>query len=153
MLLVRLANENRRRAAVVLVDGRPAAGSRTARPRLTAVEAYQAALPPIGPTARRSVELLRAPAARPPDVARRPAPLRQGALGRACWAMPWTRCWIRMLLTLDVMAEEERGLHLRFGGGGFGDGRRPRRGGRAWRASMPSPSGSPATPLDAAASC
>ena len=28
----------------------------------------------------------------------------------------------RMLLTLDVIAEEEHGLHLRFGGGGAGDG-------------------------------
>ena len=34
----------------------------------------------------------------------------------------------RLLLTLDVIAEEERGLHLRFGGGGFGDGPGPRRG-------------------------
>ena len=56
---------------------------------------------------------------RPPDVARRPAALRPRPLARLLGADS-TRCSTACSSTLDVIAEEERGLHLRFGGGGDG---------------------------------
>ena len=119
LLLVRLANENpAARPLRVLVDDSPLPETdRTAA--IASLEAYQAALTPIGPDGETLVELLRAPArAHPTSLAGqlRYVQERWGELlGDALDAL-----LDRMLLTLDVIAEEERGLHRRFGGGGAG---------------------------------
>jgi glycosidase len=120
LLLVRVANENpAARPLRDLIDDTPL----PTRPRtkaLAAVEAYQAGLAPVGPNGETLVELLRAPArAHPTSLAGQLRYIRDhwhGLLGDALDDL-----LDRMLLTLDVIAEEERGLHLRFGGG-FGDG-------------------------------
>ncbi len=119
LLLVRVANENpAARPLRVLVDDTPL----PARPRtatITALEAYQADLPPIGPNGETLVELLRAPArAHPTSLAGQLRYVRdhwRGLLGADLDAL-----LDRVLLTLDVIEEEDRGLHLRFGGGGDG---------------------------------
>jgi hypothetical protein len=121
LLLIRLANENpAARPLWVLVDDAPLAGAdRVAA--LAALEAYQKALPPIGPDGETLVELLRAPAlAHPTSLAGQLRYIRErwGAiLGDALESI-----LDRILLITDVIAEEERGLHLRFGGGGAGHG-------------------------------
>jgi glycosidase len=120
LLLIRLDNENpAARPLRELVDDSPLpAEPRTAV--LGALERYQAALPPIGADGETLVELLRAPArAHPTSLAGQLRYIREhwgSLLGSALDDM-----LDRLLLTLDVMAEEERGLHLRFGGGA-GDG-------------------------------
>jgi glycosidase len=121
LLLIRLANENpAARPLWVLVDDAPIpAGDRDAA--MATLETYQAALTPIGPNRETLVELLRAPArAHPTSLAGQLRYVREqwrALLGDALDAL-----MDRLLLTLDVISEEERGLHLRFGGGGFGDG-------------------------------
>jgi glycosidase len=121
LLLVRVANENP--AALPLrdlIDDTPLP-VRSRTKTLAAVETYQASLAPIGPNGETLVELLRAPArAHPTSLAGQLRYIRdswRGLLGDALEGL-----LDRMLLTLDVISEEERGLHLRFGGGGFGDG-------------------------------
>jgi glycosidase len=120
MLLVRIANENpAARPLIPLVDDSPL-------PRherdvsMGALEAYQAARTPFGPNGETLVELLRAPArAHPTSLAGQLRYVRDTwstLLGDKLAAL-----LDRVLLTLDVIAEEERGLHLRFGGGGAGD--------------------------------
>ena len=114
-----LANENpAARPLRVLVDDTPLPPER-APETIEALEAYQAALPPIGPNGETLVELLRAPArAHPTSLAGQLRYVREhwrSLLGDAL-----ERLLDRLLLTLDVIAEEERGLHLRFGGGGDG---------------------------------
>jgi glycosidase len=121
MLLVRIANENpAARPLRALVDDSPLpVDDRDAA--MASLEAYQAALSPIGPNGETLVELLRAPArAHPTSLAGQLRYVRErwtALLGDRLAAL-----LNRLLLTLDVMAEEERGLHLRFGGGGMGDG-------------------------------
>ena len=151
LLLVRVANENpAARPLRDLVDDTPLpAEPRTAT--MTALEAYQGDLTPIGPNGETLVELLRAPArAHPTSIAGQLRYVRdhwRGLLGADLDAL-----LDRLLVTLDVIAEEDRGLHLRFGGGGDGGG-----GGRGeaptCRASTPSPSGSRATPPGCRAWC
>ena len=107
-------------------DRRFAAAIRgSATPRWPRWRAYHAALPPIGPNGETLVELLRAPArAHPTSLAGQLRYVREhwaSILGAALEAL-----LDRLLLTIDVIAEEERGLHLRFGGGGRR--RRPRGG-------------------------
>jgi glycosidase len=121
LLLIRLANENpAARPLRVLVDDAPVPAAERAA-AMASLETYQAALSPIGPNGETLVELLRAPArAHPTSLAGQLRYVREqwrGLLGEVLDAL-----LDRLLLTLDVMAEEERGLHLRFGGGGFGDG-------------------------------
>ena len=119
LLLVRVANENpAARPLRDLVDDSPLpAEPRTAT--MTALEAYQGDLTPIGPNGETLVELLRAPArAHPTSIAGQLRYVRdqwRGLLGADLDAL-----LDRVLVTLDVIAEEERGLHLRFGGGGDG---------------------------------
>ena len=121
MLLVRIANENpAARPLLPLVDDSPL--PREARDRsMAALEAHHAGRRPIGPNGETLVDLLRAPArAHPTSLAGQLRYVRDHwgpILGERLGAL-----LDRMLLTLDVMAEEDRGLHLRFGGGGFGDG-------------------------------
>ena len=119
LLLVRVANENpAARPLRDLVDDTPLPEEpRTAT--MTALEAYQGDLTPIGPNGETLIELLRAPArAHPTSIAGQLRYVRdqwRGLLGADLDAL-----LDRVLVTLDVIAEEERGLHLRFGGGGDG---------------------------------
>ncbi len=120
MLLIRVANENpAARPLIPLVDDSPLPrGERDAS--MAVLERYYAERQPIGPNGETMVDLLRAPArAHPTSLAGQLRYVRDtwGALlGDKLAAL-----LDRMLLTLDVMSEEERGLHLRFGGGGVGD--------------------------------
>ncbi len=120
LLLVRLANENpAARPLRVLVDDDPL--PRTDRgAAIAALEAYQGALAPVGPDGETLVELLRAPSrAHPTSLAGQLRYVKEhwiDLLGDSLAAL-----LDRMLLTLDVIAEEEHGMHLRFGGG-FGGG-------------------------------
>src|SRR3954452_23075974 len=121
LMLIRLANENpAARPLPGLVDDAPVPPADRAA-AMASLEAYQAGLPPIGPNGETLLELLRAPAlAHPTSLAGQLRYVQEhwrGLLGDALDAL-----LERLLLTLDVMSEEERGLHLRFGGGGFGDG-------------------------------
>ncbi|MEO5965132.1 MAG: alpha-amylase family glycosyl hydrolase, partial [Candidatus Limnocylindrales bacterium] len=119
LLLIRIANENpAARPLRDLVDDTPLLPpGRDAA--VTQVERYQASLPPIGRNGETLVELLRAPArAHPTSLAGQLRYVREAwgeLLGNALDTL-----MDRMVLTIDVIAEEERGLHLRFGGGGAG---------------------------------
>ena len=119
LLLLRIANENPAvRPLIDLVDDTPLpVRERTAA--IKALETYHAGLPPIGPDGETLVELLRAPArAHPTSLAGQLRYVRErwhAILGDALDAL-----LERMLLTLDVITEEEVGLHRRFGGGGGG---------------------------------
>ena len=121
MLLVRIANENpAARPLLALVDDSPLPTEERDATMAT-LERYYALRVPIGPNGETLVELLRAPArAYPTSLAGQLRYVRDFwgvILGERLNAL-----LDRMLLTLDVIAEEERGLHLRFGGGGAGDG-------------------------------
>jgi glycosidase len=127
LLLVRVANENpAARPLRPLVDDSPL--PREERDAsMAALQAYYATRKPIGPDGETLVELLRAPARAHPTSL--PGQLRYV---RDKWGPllgdKLAGLLDRMLLTLDVMAEEERGLHLRFGGGvgdAGGKGERP----------------------------
>src|SRR3954452_459349 len=119
LVLVRVANENPAATPLrELIDDRPLP-DRPLEATVGALEAYDASLTPVGPDGETLLELLRAPArAHPTSLAGQLRYIRErwrGLLGGALDAM-----LDEVLLTLDVIAEEERGLHLRFGGG-FGD--------------------------------
>ena len=119
LLLLRIANENpAARPLRDLVDDSPLPGQERAG-AMASLETYHAALTPIGPDGETLVELLRAPArAYPTSLAGQLRYVRdrwRGLLGDALDVL-----LDRVLLTLDVMTEEEHGLHLRFGGGGDG---------------------------------
>lgn len=119
LLLVRIANENpAARPLRVLIDDSPLPNEdRDAA--VATLDTYHAALAPIGPNGETLVELLRAPArAHPTSLAGQLRYVREHwapILGEALEAL-----LERLLLAVDVIAEEERGLHLRFGGGGAG---------------------------------
>ena len=121
LLLLRIANENPAvRPLRDLVDDSPL----PAAPRdgaIVSLETYHAGLAPIGPNGETLIELLRAPArAHPTSLAGQLRYVRErwhDLLGDALDTL-----LDRMLLTLDVIAEEDLGLHRRFGGGGGGDG-------------------------------
>ena len=125
LLLIRVANENpAARPLRALVDDTPVPATERARP-ITALEPYQAAGCPSAPTARRSSSC----------CARRPAPTPTSLAGQLRYVREHWGALLgdaldalldRLLLTLDVIGEEERGLHLRFGGAG--GRRRPGRG-------------------------
>jgi glycosidase len=116
LLLVRIANENpaARPLRDLIDDSTLPPDERDAA--MASLEAYHAALSPIGPNGETLVELLRAPArAHPTSLAGQLRYVREqwsSILGDALLD--------RLLLTIDVISEEERGLHLRFGGGGDG---------------------------------
>ena len=125
LLLIRVANENpAARPLRALVDDTPLVPLRRDA-AITAVEQYEAGLPGIGPDGSTLLELLRAPArAHPTSLAGQLRYIRErwgDLLGDALDTL-----LDRMVLTLDVIGEEERALHLRFGGGadgGAGGGR------------------------------
>jgi glycosidase len=127
LLLIRVANENpAARPLRELVDDRPLP-TRARSGAIAAVEAYQGGLPPVGPGGETLIELLRAPArAHPTSLAGQLRYVRDN--WRDLLGDELDELLDRMLLTLDVIAEEERGLHLRFGGGvggGTGHGEAP----------------------------
>ena len=119
LLLIRVANENpAARPLRVLVDDTPLVPPRRDA-AVAAVERYEAGLPGIGRDGATLLELLRAPArAHPTSLAGQLRYVREQwseLLGDAL-----DELLDRVVLTLDVIGEEERGLHLRFGGGGDG---------------------------------
>jgi glycosidase len=121
LLLLRVANENPALGPLhELVDDTHVQPPERDRAVAT-LEELAASARPIGPNGETLVELLRAPArAHPTSLAGQLRWIREhwaGLLGDALEALLG-----RMLMTLDVIAEDERGLHLRFGGGGAGDG-------------------------------
>jgi glycosidase len=105
-----------------LVDDRPIARRAPAYP--TVVEGLRAhfdAAPPFGPGGQSLVGVLRAPA-----LAASTSLAGQLRYIRNSWAAllgdEAADLLERLQVGLDVIAEEERALHLRFGGGGAGDG-------------------------------
>ncbi|MEI7743952.1 MAG: alpha-amylase family glycosyl hydrolase [Chloroflexota bacterium] len=130
MLLVRIANENpAARPLRPLIDDAPVPREQRDA-AMASIDTYQAALAPVGPNGETLVELLRAPArAHPTSLAGQLRYVKERwdvILGSSL-----TTLMDRMLLTLDVIAEEDRALHLRFGGGGAGHGPRGGAGGGA----------------------
>ena len=134
LLLIRVANENPAVGPLrELIDDR-AARARDALPRRDqpASRPSFADGPPIG-AGRRLAHRAAADAGAPgADLAGRPAPLHPRAAGRGLLGDaldgPHRAGWTS---TLGILAEEERALHLRFGGGG---GRRQRDRGAVVRA-------------------
>jgi len=105
-----------------LVDDRPVAAEAPPYPRLVAgLDSHFDAAPGFGPEGQSLVDLLRAPAlASPTSLAGQLRYIRDNwveLLGDEAADLLG-----RLQVGLDVIAEEERALHLRFGGGGAGDG-------------------------------
>ena len=131
MLLLRVANENpaARPLRPLINDAPLPRQDHTAA--MASLEAYQAALPPVGPNGETLVDLLRAPAREHPESLAGQLRYVQQQWGEVL-GEALAQLLDRMLLTLDVIAEEERGMALRFGigpgagrhaRGGAGDGR------------------------------
>ena len=122
LLLIRIANENPALGALrELVDDRALAAGTRYRDAIVGLEETFAAGPPIGPDGTSLIELMRMPArAAPTSLAGQLRYIRiawAGILGSSLDEL------IRVLdLTIGILAEEERALHLRFGGGGPGTG-------------------------------
>ena len=121
LLLTRVANENPALGrSAELVDDRPLAtrdplprGDRRASSRSFADGAADGCR-----AATSLIELMRTPARQRPDLAGRPAALHPRGTGPASSAIaPRRRSCDRLDLAIGVLAEEERALHLRFGGG------------------------------------
>jgi glycosidase len=122
LLLVRIANENPAAARMrELFDDRPLATMAAYTTVLAELESVFAGWPAIGPDGETLLELLRAPARRAPGTL-------AGQLRyiRDRWGSLLGDALAHLIgeidLALGVLAEEERALHLRFGGGG-GPGR------------------------------
>jgi glycosidase len=119
LLLLRVANENPATLALrELVDDSPLPREDRAR-TMAALEAWQAGRQPLGPNGETLIELLRAPArAHPTSLAGQLRYIREH--WRVILGGRLDMLLDRLLVTLDVIGEEERALHLRFGGGGAG---------------------------------
>jgi glycosidase len=122
LLLVRVANENPAASRLrELFDDRPLTAIPTYAGALAELESIFLAWPAFGPDGETLLELLRAPARRSPGSL-------AGQLRyiRDRWSTLLGDALTRLIgeidLALGVLAEEERALHLRFGGGG-GPGR------------------------------
>ncbi len=118
LILVRVANENPALGPLrELVDDRPLERVTRYRDAIAGLEVAFADGPRMGPNGLSLIELLRAPARHSPtSLAGQLRYIREhwaGILGDALAAL-----MARMDLALGVIAEEERALHLRFGGGG-----------------------------------
>jgi glycosidase len=105
-----------------LVDDRPIARRAPAYPTVVdGLRAHFESAPPVGPGGQSLVGVLRAPAlAAPTSLAGQLRYIRNN------WAAllgdEAAELLERLQVGLDVISEEERALHLRFGGGGAGDG-------------------------------
>src|SRR5262245_50175465 len=124
LLLLRVTNENPALGPLheLVDDGRVRPSERDRA--IAALEQLSADGPSLGPEGLSLIELLRAPArAHPTSLSGQLRWIRDrwgSLLGDRLAALLG-----RLLLTLDVISEEERGLHQKFGGG-FGDaGGRP----------------------------
>ena len=122
LLLHRVTNENPAIGPLrELVDDRPLAASTHYPEAIAGLEAFFATQPPFGPEGETLLELLRAPARHAPSsLADQLRYIRDHwgpILGEAL-----DRLMRRLGLALDVLAEEERALWMRFHGGA-GDGR------------------------------
>jgi glycosidase len=119
LILTRIANENPAVAPLRdLFDDRPLAARTDYDGVGDAVDAFFAAQPGFGPDGETLLELLRAPARHSPTSL-----AGQLRFIRERWGSMLGDLLGRLLVALDVLAEEERALHLRFGGGaggGFG---------------------------------
>src|SRR5438034_5070089 len=105
-----------------LVDDRPVAAEAPPYPRLVeGLDSHFDSAPGFGPEGQSLVDLLRAPAlASPTSLAGQLRYIRENwvdLLGDEA-----AELLRRLQVGLDVIAEEERALHLRLGGGGGGDG-------------------------------
>ena len=114
LILTRIANENPAAAPLRdLFDDRPLAERADYEAAIATVDAFFAAQPGFGPEGETLLEMLRAPARHSPTSL-------AGQLRyiRERWGSMLGDLLDRLLIALDVIAEEERALHLRFGGGG-----------------------------------
>jgi glycosidase len=135
LLLVRVANENPAASPYRwLFDDRSVVGTSTGSRMLAALEAAAVSGEAVGPAGETLLELLRAPAkAAPTSLAGQLRYIRDH--WRGLFGGDLDDLLDRATLLLDVIAEEERGLHLRFGGAtggpaggeapGLGDGTDP----------------------------
>jgi glycosidase len=120
LLLTRIANENPAAGSLLeLIDDRDLERTTRYRDAIAGLEATFAAGPPIGGDGLSLVELMRLPARRAPTSLAGQLRFIQSTwgfiLGDALEQLIG-----RLDLTIGVLAEEERALHLRFGGGGTG---------------------------------
>src|SRR3954451_11076408 len=125
LLLTRIANENPAIGAIhELVDDRTLAERTRYAEAISELEAIFAAGPPLDGDGASLVELIRLPARQAPTSLA--AQLR---FVRARWGSilgsGLDDILRRFDLALGILADEERALHLRFGGGGDGAGGRP----------------------------
>jgi glycosidase len=122
MLLTRISNENPALGGLrELVDDRALAAATRYRDAIVTLEETFADGPPIGPEGTSLIELMRMPArAAPTSLAGQLRYIRTAwgeILGSSLDEL------IRRLdLAIGILADEERALHLRFGGGGPGRG-------------------------------
>jgi glycosidase len=121
LILTRIANENPAAGPLRdLFDDRPLARQADYDGAVEALDAFFATQPGFGPDGETLLELLRAPARHSPTSL-----AGQLRYVRERWGSMLGGLLDRLLIALDVMAEEERALHLRFGGGGGGAAEAP----------------------------
>jgi glycosidase len=122
MLLTRVANENPAIGGLhELVDDRPLAEGTRYAEAIAGLEAVFASGPDLDGEGGSLIELMRMPARQAPTslaAQLRYVRARWGAILGASL----DDLLLRFDLALGLLAEEERGLHLRFGGGGAGGG-------------------------------
>ena len=118
LLLIRIANENPAVGVLrELIDDRPLQQGTRYREAIDGLEQILANGPPIGPDGGSLIELLRAPARRSPtSLAGQLRYIREP--GRSLLGDALSEILARLDLALGILAEEERGFHIRFGGGG-----------------------------------
>jgi glycosidase len=125
LVLTRIANENPAAAPLRdLFDDRPLAERADYEPSIATLDAFFAAQPGFGPDGETLLEMLRAPARHSPTSL-----AGQLRFIRERWGSMLGDLLDRLLIALDVIAEEERALHLRFGGGGGSAAEAPEFGG------------------------
>jgi glycosidase len=120
LLLTRIANENPAASPLVeLVDDRELARGSRYREAIAGLEATFAAGPPLDGEGLSLVELIRLPARRAPTSL-----AGQLRFIRSTWGVLLGEdldvLMGRLEIAIGILAEEERALHLRFGGGGTG---------------------------------
>jgi glycosidase len=120
LILIRVANENPAVGPLrELVDDRPLERASRYRDAIAGLEVVLAGEPSFGPGGGSLIELLRTPARQAPtSLAGQLRYIREhwiALLGDALITLI-----ARLELAIGILAEEERALHLRFGGGGGG---------------------------------
>jgi glycosidase len=120
LLLTRIANENPATNPLLeLVDDREVAKGTRYREAIAGLEATFAAGPPLDGDGLSLIELIRLPARRAPTSL-----AGQLRFIRSTWGVllgtDLDALIARLDIAIGILAEEERALHLRFGGGGAG---------------------------------